>query len=77
MTLEEINETYPELKVRVASHITEADNIYEFEMNRSECAERAFAKLVYRMRKDEAILESSLNWTVKRAKVLIDKLVIL
>lgn len=75
MTLEEINETYPELKVRVASHITESDNIYEFEMNRSECAERAFAKLVYRMRKDEVILESPLNWTVKRAKVLIDKFV--
>jgi hypothetical protein len=74
MSLDEIQETYPELNVKLASEIGEEDNVYEIETNRSEKAEKAFAKLVFRMRQSEIILESPSNWTVKRAKILIDKL---
>ena len=73
MTLEEIQETYPELKVRVASEIGPSDNIYEFEVNRAEKTEKAFCRLSYRMRKGEVILESQNNWVVKRTKILLDK----
>jgi hypothetical protein len=74
MSLDEIQETYPELSIKLASEIGEEDNVYEIETNRSEKAEKAFAKLVFRMRQSEIILESPSNWTVKRAKILIDKL---
>ena len=73
MSLSEIEETYPELKVKVASRITDDDNIYEIEMNRSERTEKAFARLVYRMRRGEIILESVNNWVVKRTKVIIER----
>ena len=74
MDIDEIQETYPELNVKIASEISERDNVYEIEMNRAEKTEKAFAKLVYRMRQGEIILESPSNWTVKRTKILIDKL---
>ena len=74
MDIDELQETYPELNVKIASEISEKDNVYEIEMNRAEKTEKAFAKLVYRMRQGEIILESPSNWTVKRTKILIDKL---
>jgi hypothetical protein len=74
MDIDELQETYPELNVKIASEISERDNVYEIEMNRAEKTEKAFAKLVYRMRQGEVILESPSNWTVKRTKILIDKL---
>jgi hypothetical protein len=74
MDIDELQETYPELNVKIASEISERDNVYEIEMNRAEKTEKAFAKLVYRMRQGEIILESPSNWTVKRTKILIDKL---
>jgi len=74
MTIEELIETYPELKFKIASKISEGDNVYEIETNRSEKTEKAFAKLVFRMRQGETILESPNNWTIKRTKILIDKL---
>ena len=74
MDIDELQETYPELNVKIASKISEKDNVYEIEMNRAEKTEKAFAKLVYRMRQGEIILESPSNWTVKRTKILIDKL---
>jgi hypothetical protein len=74
MDIDELQETYPELNVKIASEISERDNVYEIEMNRAEKTEKAFAKLVYRMRQGEVILESPANWTVKRTKILIDKL---
>lgn len=74
MSLEEFQGSYPELKVRIASPINESDNIFSVEMNRSEHVEKAFAKLVFRMRSGEIILESPSNWVVKRTKILIDKL---
>lgn len=74
MSIDELQETYPELKIKVASKIGENDNIVEIEMNRAEKTEKAFAKLVFRMRQGEIILESPSNWTIKRTKILIDKL---
>ena len=74
MNIDELTETYPELKFKVASEISENDNVYEVETNRDEKTEKAFAKLVFRMRQGETILESPANWTVKRTKILIDKL---
>jgi hypothetical protein len=74
MNIDELTETYPELKFRVASEIGENDNVYEVETNRDEKTEKAFAKLVFRMRQGETILESPANWTVKRTRILIDKL---
>lgn len=74
MDIDELQETYPELNVKIASEISEKDNVYEIEMNRAEKTEKAFAKLVYRMRQGEIILESPSNWTIKRTKILIDKL---
>jgi hypothetical protein len=74
MDIDELQETYPELNVKIASEISERDNVYEIEMNRAEKTEKAFAKLVYRMRQGEIILESPSNWTIKRTKILIDKL---
>jgi hypothetical protein len=74
MNINELTETYPELKFKVASEISENDNVYEVETNRDEKTEKAFAKLVFRMRQGETILESPANWTVKRTKILIDKL---
>lgn len=74
MSIDELTETYPELKIKVASEIGENDNIVEIEMNRAEKTEKAFAKLVFRMRQGEIILESPSNWTIKRTKILIDKL---
>ncbi len=74
MNIDELQETYPELSIKIASEISEKDNVYEIEMNRAEETEKAFAKLVYRMRQGEIILESTSNWTVKRTKILIDKL---
>ena len=74
MSIDELEETYPELKIKVASEIGENDNIVEIEMNRAEKTEKAFAKLVFRMRQGEIILESPSNWTIKRSKILIDKL---
>ena len=74
MSLNEIKENYPELNVKLASEISENDNIYEIETNRAEKTEKAFARLVFNMRHGEIVLESSANWTVKRAKILIDKL---
>jgi hypothetical protein len=74
MSLEEIRETYPDLNVKLASEISENDNIYEIEVNRAEKTEKAFARLVFGMRQGEIILESPANWTVKRAKILVDRL---
>ena len=74
MSIDELTESYPELKIKVASEIGEKDNIVEIEMNRAEKTEKAFAKLVFRMRQGEIILESPSNWTIKRTKILIDKL---
>ena len=74
MDIDELQETYPDLNMKIASEISERDNIYEIEMNRAEKTEKAFAKLVYRMRQGEIILESPSNWTIKRTKILIDKL---
>ena len=74
MSIDELTESYPELKIKVASEIGENDNIVEIEMNRAEKTEKAFAKLVFRMRQGEIILESPSNWTIKRTKILIDKL---
>lgn len=74
MSIDELTETYPDLSIKVASEIGENDNIVEIEMNRSEKTEKAFAKLVFRMRQGEIILESPSNWTIKRTKILIDKL---
>lgn len=74
MDINEIRETYPELNVKVASEISEKDNVYEFLVDRTEKTEKAFAKLVFKMRHGEAILESPSCWTVKRARILIDKL---
>jgi len=74
MSLDEIQETYPELNVKLASEIKEDDNVYEIEMNRAEKTEKAFARLLFGMRQGEIVLESPTNWTVKRAKILIDRL---
>jgi hypothetical protein len=74
MGLKELKDMYPDLDITVASEISEQDNIYRIEMNRSERVERAFAKLTYCMRPGEVILESPNNWTVKRIKNLQDKL---
>jgi hypothetical protein len=74
MSIDELQETYPELNVKIASEISEKDNIVEIEMNRAEKTEKAFAKLVFRMRQGEIILESPSNWTIKRTRILIDKL---
>ena len=74
MSLEEIQLSYPELNVKLASEISVNDNIYEIEVNRAEKTEKAFARLVFGMRQGEIILESPANWTVKRAKILVDKL---
>jgi hypothetical protein len=72
-SLTDLKEDYPDLQIEIASEIGENDNIYKIEMNRGERTERAFAKLVYCMRRGEVILESPSNWTIKRAKILIDK----
>lgn len=74
MSKEEIKETYPELKIRIASGIKEDDNVYEVELDRSEKTEKAFAKLVFGMRSGEIILESPSSWIIKRTKILIDRL---
>lgn len=74
MSLEEIQLSYPELNVKLASEISVDDNIYEIEVNRAEKTEKAFARLVFGMRQGEIILESPANWTVKRAKILVDRL---
>lgn len=74
MSLEELKESYPELKSEIASKISDMDNIFQIEMNRSEEVEKAFAKLVFRLRSGEVILESPSNWVVKRTKMLIEKL---
>ena len=73
--LDELQEDYPELMIKLASPITEHDNIFEVEMNRAEKTEKAFARLVYKMRPGEVVLESQNNWVFKRTKILIDKLV--
>ena len=72
-SLTDLKEDYPDLQIEIASEIGENDNIYKIEMNRGERTERAFAKLVYCMRRGEVILESPSNWTIKRVKILIDK----
>jgi hypothetical protein len=74
MDIDELQETYPELNVKLASEIKEDDNVYEIEMNRAEKTEKAFARLLFGMRQGEIVLESPTNWTVRRAKILIDRL---
>ena len=74
MTLSEIQSRFPDLQVKVASEISEADNIYSIEANRSEACERALAKLFWCMRDGEKILESPNNWTIKRIETVQEKL---
>jgi hypothetical protein len=74
MPLASLEKNYPDLKIEIASEISESDNVYRITANRTEHAERAMVKLVYCMRDGEVILESPNNWTIRRIKVLIDKL---
>ena len=74
MTLKEIQESYPGIKIEIASEITENDNIYVITANRTEECERMLAKLIFCMRSGEIVLESKNNWTLKRVDIIMEKL---
>jgi len=74
MSLEEMLKRFPELKPKLASEISENDNIYSIEASRSVEAEKALTKLFWCLRDGEKILESPNNWTVKRIETLQEKI---